>query len=448
MVLSAYDPSLDRRVALKLVRRRLAAAGGDDTRSRLLIEARAMARLRHPNVLAIYDVGQDDGRIYLAMEQVEGGSLRDRQARLRRERPRAWRDIVDLYIAAGRGLAAAHEAGIVHRDFKPDNVLVDRGGEVRVADFGLAFAVERPRKVASGTAPTRIPTLRDAVGIGTPGYMASEQYFGRTVDARADQFAFCVALWEALYGELPFAGGDELEYAAEVIAGRVRPPRNERDAPAWIRPILERGLAPDPAVRYPSMQALLGDLACDDPPTVRGSRNAAMIALTALFTAVAAYPMIVRHQRGVGEVALSITAALIGFLAVAAAFRRRQPLTPYNRRLFAMLLSPMVLSLGATGGAAMLGLDGDRTCMVLLLLWAAIAATVAVCEAVALWAGSAAYIAAFVIAWLVPGALHLVIAASHLILMLNALAIWGGRSARGKTGSGSKLAPRGAASRP
>jgi eukaryotic-like serine/threonine-protein kinase len=125
---------------------------------------------------------------------VEGGSLRDRQTRLRAEHPDPTRAIVELYLAAGRGLAAAHEAGIVHRDFKPDNVLVDARGEVRVADFGLACAAERRSRIGNGTQPSRIPNVRDSSGLGTPGYISGEQYLGRVVDARADQFAFCVAL--------------------------------------------------------------------------------------------------------------------------------------------------------------------------------------------------------------------------------------------------------------
>ena len=262
------------------------------------------------------------------MEQVEGGSLRDRQARLARERTSPWRPILDLYVAAGRGLAAAHAAGIVHRDFKPDNVLVDGEGGVLVADFGLAFAAERPPpRVARGTGPTRIPAARDWIGIGTPGYISSEQYLGRAVDARADQFAFCVSLWEALYGERPFAGDDEAAYVRELMAGRVRPARAERGVPTWIRDVLTRGLRPDPESRYPSMDALLAELDCDDPSAVRGSRTLGMIALTVLFTVLGAYPVF-DDERGVGGIAVSIGIALFGFLLVSGVLRGRERLTP------------------------------------------------------------------------------------------------------------------------
>jgi hypothetical protein len=436
LVLSAYDPNLDRRVALKLVRDKVQA--GDES-DRLMGEARAMARLRHPNVLTIYEVGEEGGRVYLAMEQVEGGSLRERQDRLRRQGRAPWRAILDLYVAAGRGLAAAHAAGIVHRDFKPDNVLVDREGGVRVADFGLAFSAERAPRVASGTLPTHIPTAREWSGLGTPGYIPAEQYLGRAVDARADQFAFCVSLWEALYGERPFAGAEEAGCARAVLDGRVSAPRGEREVPTWLRDLLIRGLRPDPADRYPSMDALLAELDCDDPTAVRSSRRIGMIALTGLFTLLGVYPVVIDDGHGLGGIAISIGIALAGLLVIAAALRGREPLTPFNRHLFVMLFTSIAVSLAATGGAAMLGFDEDQTCRVLLLLWSAMAAMVAASVEARLWIASAAYAAAFVASCLVPEALHLATGAAHCTLMLNAIAIWGGWPAQGKTGSGSKL---------
>jgi hypothetical protein len=240
----------------------------------------------------------------------------------------------------------------------------------------------------------------------------------------------------------------ELDYASAVVAGRVQPPASERGVPTWIRAILERGLRPDPAARYPSMAALLAELDCEDPTPVRKLRTVAMIALAALFTVLGGYPSFVETDRGVGGVAASIAIALGGFLAVAAALRGRQRLTPYNRHLFGVLLTPMSMSLVATGGAAMLGFDETRTCMVLLLLWSGMTATVAACLGVWLWAAAAGYAAAFVVSSLLPEALHVAIAAAHCALMLNAIAVWGGRPAQGKTGSGSKLVSRGAASRP
>ena len=442
LVLSAYDPNLDRRVALKLVRDKPEAGDESETCARLMSEARAMARLRHPNVLTIYEVGEEGGRVYLAMEQVEGGSLRERQDRLRRDGKVPWRAILDLYVAAGRGLAAAHAAGIVHRDFKPDNVLVDREGGVRVADFGLAFSAERTPRMASGTLPTHIPTAREWSGLGTPGYIPAEQYLGRPVDARADQFAFCVSLWEALYGERPFAGEDEASCARAVLDGRASAPRGEREVPTWLRDVLIRGLRPDPADRYPSMDALLAELDCDDPTAVRSSRMIGMIALTGLFTVLGGYPAVIDDGHGVAGVAISIGVALAGLLVIAAALRGREPLTPYNRHLFVMLFTSIAVSLAATGGAAMLGFDEDQTCRVLLLLWSAMAAMVAASLDMRLWIASTAYATAFVASCLAgPEALHFATAAAHCTLMLNAIAIWGARPARGKTGRGSKLVP-------
>jgi hypothetical protein len=441
LVLSAYDPNLDRRVALKLVRDRVEAGDESLTCARLMSEARAMARLRHPNVLTIYEVGEEGGRVYLAMEQVEGGSLRDRQDRLRRDGRAPWRAILELYVAAGRGLAAAHAAGIVHRDFKPDNVLVDREGGVRVADFGLAFSAERTPRMASGTLPTHIPTAPEWSGLGTPGYIPAEQYLGRAVDARADQFAFCVSLWEALHGERPFAGDDEASSARAVLDGRVRAPRGDREVPTWLRDVLVRGLRPDPADRYPSMDALLAEVDCDDPTAVRSSRTIGMIALTGLLTLLGGYPAVFDDGLGVAGIAIAIGVAMAGFVIIAAALRGREPLTPYNRRLFIMLFTAMALSLAATGGAAMLGLGEDVTCGVLLLLWSAMAAMTAASLGVWLWIAAAGYAAAFVASSLWPESLHVAIAASHCTLMLNAIAIWGGWPAQGKTGLGSKLVP-------
>ncbi|HEY6174361.1 MAG TPA: serine/threonine-protein kinase, partial [Kofleriaceae bacterium] len=181
IVLAARDPELARSIALKVLRR-------DDavSQSELLIEGQAMARLRHPNVVSVYDVGVASDRVFIAMELVVGVTLRAWQSRAR-----PWRAVVETYLAAGRGLAAAHAAAVVHADFKPDNVLVGEDGSVRVADFGLASVVR-----ASGRG--RI--------VGTPAYMAPEQHAGAAVGPEADQFAFATALWEALAGSRPFGG--------------------------------------------------------------------------------------------------------------------------------------------------------------------------------------------------------------------------------------------------
>jgi tetratricopeptide (TPR) repeat protein/predicted Ser/Thr protein kinase len=280
VVYAAYDSELDRKVALKLLRPDVLASA--TWQARLSREAQAMARVAHPNVVAVYDVGRVGDRVCIAMEVVDGVTL----SSWAREQRRSTNEILEVFFQAGCGLAAAHAAGLVHRDFKPDNALVGRDGRVRVVDFGLARAEDAPAWVG-GSAPlsgaltaslTRTGTL-----LGTPAYMAPEQLAGEQADARSDQFAFCVALYEALYGERPFAAQDAGELAASIAAGRVRrPPRGSR-VPAWLREVLLRGLAADPQARFVSMDALLAALA-RDPARVRRRwlRAAAALAVIAV----------------------------------------------------------------------------------------------------------------------------------------------------------------------
>ena len=257
VVLAATDPALDRKVALKLVR---PDPAGDPAaaRQRLVREAQAMARLAHPNVVTVYEVGTAFDHVFVAMEHIDGCNLADWLKQSRRSR----REIVEAFAAAGRGLAAAHEAGIVHRDFKPANVLVSADGRVRVADFGLATNPVAPAEATSANRLAALPIGITATGarLGTPAYMSPEQHEARTADARADQFSFSAALYEALYGELPFEGESYLAYAHNVIAGTLRPaPRGSR-VPSRLRRILVRGLSTEPDRRYPAMRALLADL--------------------------------------------------------------------------------------------------------------------------------------------------------------------------------------------
>src|SRR5262249_12028014 len=186
-VYAAYDPDLDRRVALKVIATN-SSIGADDLRWRLLREAQAMARLSPPNVAVVHEVGTISGQVFLAMEYVEGGTLRE----WLNQRARTWQEVVGHFIQAGRGLAAAHASGLVHRDFKPDNVLIGEDGRVRVVDFGLV----RPREDSLGDRrAATLSTPLTAVGtlLGTPRYMAPEQMRSKTPDGRADQFSFCVA---------------------------------------------------------------------------------------------------------------------------------------------------------------------------------------------------------------------------------------------------------------
>jgi hypothetical protein len=266
-VYAAYDPDLDRKVALKLLH---AGATHDRRRAqdRLLREAKAMAKLSHPNVVAVHDTGTFEGRVYLAMEYVDGLTLTEWLAACPRRRD----EVLPVFIAAARGLVAAHEAGLVHRDFKPGNVMIARDGSPRVADFGLARSFIESADEERPSAPAeehRDPHLtRTGELLGTPLFMAPEQFTGRAADARTDQFSFCVALYRALYGVAPFHGDTLEALTASVLAGRVEPPPNKTTVPARLRRILVRGLARDPAERWPTMKELVGALE-RDPARVR-----------------------------------------------------------------------------------------------------------------------------------------------------------------------------------
>ncbi len=262
IVYAAYDPELDRKIAIKLLR----SAG--DLQVRLLREARSVARLSHPNVIAVFDVGLYDDRVFLAMELLSGGTLRSWS----REGKRSWKECLAQFIKAGRGLEAAHSAGVIHRDFKPDNVLVDANGRVCVTDFGLARSVlseERTPPLPVAPASTDETLTREGALVGTPAYMAPEQIRGEPADARTDLFTFCVALYESLYGQRPFAGGSLRETLEEMKAGRIRPPPKGTKVPSRLARILFRGLSFEPGERFQSLDALLDELERFSSPSSR-----------------------------------------------------------------------------------------------------------------------------------------------------------------------------------
>ncbi|HTE49564.1 MAG TPA: serine/threonine-protein kinase [Kofleriaceae bacterium] len=276
-VYAAHDRELGRKVALKVLRHARSSHG-----QRLLQEAKALARLSHPNVVAVFDAGSHGTVLFLVMELVDGQNLRAWLA----ERPRSWREVLDVFRAAGEGLAAAHAVGIIHRDFKPDNVFIDRGrGRARVGDFGVARLNKLEGDAAAGdvepgeggvesTAHRYSGLTASGAVLGTPAYMAPEQWDpSAALDARTDQFAFCVALYEALYGQRPFAGESVTELATSVGRGELQPAPTDRGEPAWLRRAVERGLARAPADRHPDMRALLGALSRD--PVRRRRRWAA-----------------------------------------------------------------------------------------------------------------------------------------------------------------------------
>jgi serine/threonine protein kinase len=265
VIYSAWDEEHQRPVAIKLLRPdrsfRL------DSQARFLREAKSIARLDHPNVVRIYEVGTHEGRVFLALEYVEGRTLREW---VDQDRPPV-ADIIRRYIDAGRALEAAHNAGVMHRDFKPDNVLLGDDGRVRVLDFGLARSTRGTDNFQTLEALTpglldalaQGPDLLATIGFsGTPAYKSLEQHFGRPTDPRADQFAFCVALWEAVYGGRPFVGRTASEIAREIQRGHIGEPSRERAnaVPRQLRKVLERGLAAEREDRWSSMTELLAQI--------------------------------------------------------------------------------------------------------------------------------------------------------------------------------------------
>ena len=319
-VYAAYDPELDRKVAVKLLR--VAPGNGvslNEGRTRTLREAQAIAKLSHPNVVVVYDVGPFRDEIFIAMEFVEGHTV----GYWLQAAPRTWQEVLKVFLAAGNGLLAAHEKDLVHRDFKPDNVMVGADGQIRVMDFGLAQQVtdkkgdgNKPATLrsiqpvtpaeaqaaelaapvvvdpdllstrviaadptASRKTMTGIPALPDLLPrnsgafevnltrtgamVGTPAYMSPEQFLGMETDARTDQFSFCVALYEGLYGQRPFAGTTMFGLTANVVQGIVSDAPANSKVPPWIRKVLLRGLKANVADRFPTMQALLTALAHD-----------------------------------------------------------------------------------------------------------------------------------------------------------------------------------------
>jgi tetratricopeptide (TPR) repeat protein len=271
VVYAAFDAELERDVAIKLVAMAY-GPGADELSERLLREARALARLEHPNVVRVYEVGSYRGQIYICMERVHGHTL-DEWLSLR---TRGWEVVLAVLIAAGKGLQAAHAAGLVHRDFKPDNVLIDAADDAHVADFGLvkysegASAADPGEERWEGEAADvgSIGLTQFGNVLGTPAYMSPEQHFGEPVGPYSDQFSFCIVLYEALYGMRPFNGDSWAAIRMQVQEGSVPPPPLGSQVPRRLFRVLARGLAKAPGDRWPSMDALLEALT-HDPWRVR-----------------------------------------------------------------------------------------------------------------------------------------------------------------------------------
>ena len=339
VVYEAHDPQLGRRIALKMVRPDAAEAESRGP-GRLLREAQAMARLSHPNVVNVHDAGRFEGQVFVAMEFVDGHTA----AQWMLTRP-PWQKVLQVFLEAGQGLAAAHAAGLIHRDFKPENVLIGNDGRVRVSDFGLARAINfgdpGVGDAANGDAPeaaavtseavlerepfaTPLLTLTEAGALaGTPAYMAPEQFQAARADERSDQYNFSASLYTALYGRRPFGGpeGEALtlrSLARSVIAGDLHVPPDDGRVPAVVLRIVRRGLATDPQQRFASMAALLVELrsllaeAEERDKTEQRLRHA-----------------LARPARVVGKLVATgaVTAALAGALIVAVT-RPRIPVIP------------------------------------------------------------------------------------------------------------------------
>lgn len=267
-VFVAYDPQLDRRVALKLLR---PSSSGDEPDAEaqrwLLREAQAMAKLSHPNVVPVHDVGMLGASVFVAMELIEGQTF----TLWVRSATRTWQEVRDLLLDAAKGLMAAHEAGLIHRDFKPSNILVGDDGRVRVVDFGLARTV-----VGQGLSPEepRLPSppetglldqslTETGIIVGTPAFMSPEQFRGADVGFKADQFAFCVTLYFGLYGKRPFVGEDLRALQTAIFKGSVQDPPSDRVVPRWLHKAVVRGLRPNPDDRFDTMSELLAALSKD-----------------------------------------------------------------------------------------------------------------------------------------------------------------------------------------
>lgn len=360
IVYQAYDPELDRRVAIKLLH---ASRTTERSRKYLVREARALAQLSHPNVVQVHDAGIHDDDVFVAMELVEGTSVKQW---CRSQPSSAWRTVLAAFVEAGRGLAAAHDKGLIHRDIKPSNLLRGSDGRVRVADFGLARGNVKPtdllRRVnraatGNGSAHRPVPSADDVsyadlassassdseplslsgdtfssqtssqlqglldekltrTGrmLGTPIYMAPEQHFNQQVGVAADQYSFCVALYEGLYGRLPFARQRRpSDLVSDKLTGSFLPPPSNTRVPGWMYHALLRGMAPRPEDRYPSMRALMAVLQ-DDPIARRRARwrTLALAVVIVSLASVAAWGILRDPQAAAGDPCQDIEQELVG----------------------------------------------------------------------------------------------------------------------------------------
>lgn len=327
----AYDESLDRKIAVKLLR------PSQISEWSLRREAQALARLSHPNVVQVYDIGRYEEQPFVAMEFVNGVPLNQWLS----AEPRSPEAILRMFIQCGRGLVVAHEAGLIHRDFKPANVVVGEDGRPRVLDFGIV----------SGPSIDPEPARLDDLMAGTPQYMAPEQISGAPATAATDQFGFAVALYRALYGQAPFGGDGVVAMQANVLLGAVQPPPPGK-APDWVAPIVLRALSHDASARHASLADMLGEIErrlprdSDLDPNVG---RTARLALAFAIVVVAATILVIAQLRGgfahitrrefmvVPSAVFSLTAAAV------IVFRKRLLANRYGAQM-----SGLMLVVGAT----------------------------------------------------------------------------------------------------
>ena len=414
VVYAAYDEQLDRKIALKLLRPDREYSARNE--ARMQREARAMATLSHPNVVQVYEVGRYEDQVFLAMEFVQGQTL----TAWLHAAPRTWQQKLEVLLQAGEGLHAAHEAGVVHGDFKPDNILIDAHGKARVLDFGLSRRVEPSDSSAKApklpdqveisriTArktpppPPDLEALRSSARIaGTPAYMAPEQHRQRPADQRSDQWSFCVTLYIALYARHPFAGDGLLALMLNVCDGKLHMPEPGHGVPPGVFAVLTRGLATEPEERFASMQDLLRELdrgsgrARDPEFDLSVARRQRLllsgaVALSAIGVTVV-FVLSSPSDDRLPTATMSVTAAILVnavLLSLMFAFRRALLKNTINRRVMAWLLVSSLAILVHRAAALWISVSVTATLVTDLFLLSVIAFMAAVTvERWIAWAG-------------------------------------------------------------
>jgi serine/threonine-protein kinase len=382
VVYSAYDEELDRKVAVKLLHP--AQHAESQLRARIIREAQALARVSAPNVVHVYEVGEHARQLFIVMEYIEGTTL----AKWQSELGRTGREILKMYCAAGQGLHEAHEAGLVHRDFKPDNVLIGTDGRPRVVDFGLARLQDAESDQSAmmrlpflsgkleDSNPLATPLTQTGMVMGTPLYMSPEQHLGKPADSRSDQFSFCVALYEALYRLQPFAGLTHQELAINKVKGRLQPRPTGTKVPTRVYEVLLRGLSMAPEQRFPSMRELLAGLAID-PARDRATEPRVRRLLSGIIPAFVVASSLVRFplmRLGVEPVTASIVgAAMLFVFTVLLPFRfwRVVQKNPFHRGIMSTgaAYTGLILSLHLVGKVLGLTLVQIMPLDLAALLW-------------------------------------------------------------------------------